>query len=205
MAVDRFGVRKKMLGQILKEMKVIHEGQVQEALMAQKTEGGQIGQCLIRLGHITESQLMLALGKQSGMEVIDPEADTPEGCARTAATIDHDFVFCHVKATDSRGEDGDFAAKVAAIEEGDAALGHLVEHGGFDVICVSGDHSTPANLAAHSWHPVPFLLHGEHVRRDGSERYTETEAARGGLGRIPGRALMALMLGHAGRLAKFGA
>ncbi|MHC4940599.1 MAG: GspE/PulE family protein [Planctomycetota bacterium] len=81
MAVDRFGVRKKMLGQILKEMKVIHEGQVQEALMAQKTEGGQIGQCLIRLGHITESQLMLALGKQSGMEVIDLEQVEPQADA----------------------------------------------------------------------------------------------------------------------------
>ncbi|MHC4452431.1 MAG: GspE/PulE/PilB domain-containing protein, partial [Planctomycetota bacterium] len=80
MAVDRFGVRKKMLGQIFKEMKLLHEGQIQEALMAQKKDGGQIGQVLIRLGHITESQLMMALGKQSGMEVVDlsqlePQAD----------------------------------------------------------------------------------------------------------------------------------
>ena len=80
MGADRFGVRKKMLGQILKEMKILHEGQVQEALMAQKKEGGQIGQVLLRLGHITESQLMMALGKQSGLEVVDlsqlePQAD----------------------------------------------------------------------------------------------------------------------------------
>ena len=71
MAVDRFGVRKKLLGQVLKEMKVIHEGQVQEALGVQKKEGGQIGQILVRLGHITEGQLSLALGRQSGMEVVD--------------------------------------------------------------------------------------------------------------------------------------
>ncbi|MHC4849748.1 MAG: GspE/PulE family protein, partial [Planctomycetota bacterium] len=69
-----------MLGQIFKEMKLLHEGQIQEALMAQKKDGGQIGQVLIRLGHITESQLMMALGKQSGMEVVDlsqlePQAD----------------------------------------------------------------------------------------------------------------------------------
>jgi len=71
MAVDRFGVRKKLLGQVLKDMKLIHEGQVQEALQLQKKEGGQIGQILIRKGYITEPQLMLALGRQSGLEVVD--------------------------------------------------------------------------------------------------------------------------------------
>ena len=60
MAVDRFGVRKKMLGQVLKEMKLIHEGQVQEALLVQKKEGGQIGQILIKNGHITEAQASIA-------------------------------------------------------------------------------------------------------------------------------------------------
>jgi type IV pilus assembly protein PilB len=71
MAVDRAQVRKKLLGQILKEMKLLHEGQVQEAIQTQKREGGQIGQILVRAGHITDAQLMLALGRQSGMEVID--------------------------------------------------------------------------------------------------------------------------------------
>ena len=71
MSVDRFGVRKKLLGQVLKEMKLIHEGQVQEALQVQKKEGGQIGQILVRQGHVTEAQLMLALGRQSGLEVVD--------------------------------------------------------------------------------------------------------------------------------------
>ena len=42
MAVDRFGVRKKLLGQVLKDMKLLHEGQVQEALQTQKREGGQM-------------------------------------------------------------------------------------------------------------------------------------------------------------------
>ncbi len=70
---DRFGTRKKMLGQVLKEMKLIHEGQVQESLQIQKREGGRIGQILVRNGHITEAQLMVALGKQSGMEVVNLE------------------------------------------------------------------------------------------------------------------------------------
>ena len=40
---------------------------------------------------------------------------------------DYDFVFCHVKYTDSRGEDGNFDAKVKVIEEVDAALPTLLD------------------------------------------------------------------------------
>jgi len=75
---DRFGARKKLLGQVLKDMKLIHEGQVQEALQIQKKEGGQIGQILVKAGHVSESQLMMALGKQSGMEVVDLEQIPPQ-------------------------------------------------------------------------------------------------------------------------------
>ena len=77
-AADRFGARKKLIGQVLKEMRLLHEGQVQEALQAQKREGGQIGQILIRAGHITEAQLALALGRQSGMEVVNLSEITPQ-------------------------------------------------------------------------------------------------------------------------------
>ena len=63
--------RKKLLGQILKEMRVIHEGMIQEALSVQQQEGGQIGQILIRLGHLAEPDLLKALGVQAGMEVVD--------------------------------------------------------------------------------------------------------------------------------------
>jgi len=78
MAVDRFGVRKKLLGQVLKEMRLVHEGQIQEALGIQKEEGGRIGQALIKIGAITEGQLMVALGKQAGLEVIDLKAFEPQ-------------------------------------------------------------------------------------------------------------------------------
>ncbi len=81
MAVDRFGVRKKLLGQVLKEMRLLHEGQVQEALQVQKRDGGQIGQIFVRAGHITESQLMLALGRQSGLEMVDLSSFQPQKAA----------------------------------------------------------------------------------------------------------------------------
>jgi type IV pilus assembly protein PilB len=78
MAVDRFGVRKKLIGQVLKEMRLVHEGQIQEALGAQKKDGGRIGQALVRMGAITEGQLMVALGKQAGLEVVDLKAFEPQ-------------------------------------------------------------------------------------------------------------------------------
>src|SRR4030095_757449 len=43
---------------------------------------------------------------------------------------DHDFVFMHIKKTDSAGEDGDFERKVQAIEEVDALIPRMVEAGG---------------------------------------------------------------------------
>jgi hypothetical protein len=63
----RYTRTKKLLGQILKEMKAVHEGIIQEALSLQKKEGGQIGRILVRLGHIDEPTLMSALGKQAGL------------------------------------------------------------------------------------------------------------------------------------------
>ena len=116
----------------------------------------------------------------------------------------HDFYFLHVKGTDKTGEDGDFDAKVAVIEEVDALLPRLLKVQP-DVLALSADHSTPALMAAHSWHPVPLLLHSPYVRRDAVSRFTELECLRGALGLRPGLHLMGLALANAGRLRKYGA
>lgn len=118
---------------------------------------------------------------------------------------DYDFFFIHKKDVDSRGEDGDFAAKVAAIENADQALPQLLKLKP-DVILVTGDHSTPAQLREHSWHPVPVLLHSKHCRTDEVQTFGERACIRGALGpRLPAKELMPLMLANALRLAKFGA
>ena len=64
-------ISSKPLGQILKEMKLVTEFDIQEALQVQKDRGGAIGKILIDAGHIDDRQLTEALGRQSGMEVID--------------------------------------------------------------------------------------------------------------------------------------
>jgi 2,3-bisphosphoglycerate-independent phosphoglycerate mutase len=116
----------------------------------------------------------------------------------------YDFFFLHVKPTDSRGEDGNFDAKVAVIEEVDALIPLVLELKP-DVLVVTGDHSTPAALALHSWHPLPVLLSSVTCRPDRVDRFGERDCITGGLGRMPMVHLMGLALAHARRLKKFGA
>jgi len=116
----------------------------------------------------------------------------------------YDFFFVHVKPTDSRGEDGNYEGKVKVIEEVDALIPQIIAlHP--DVLVVTGDHSTPAALAGHSWHPVPVLLAARTCRPDRVKQFGERACIQGGLGRMPTVYLMGLALAHARRLEKFGA
>ena len=117
---------------------------------------------------------------------------------------DFDFFFLHIKQTDMAGEDGDFGHKVAVLEDLDRHLPRLLGLGP-EVIAVTGDHSTPAPVKGHSWHPVPLLIAAPFAFVDEEGRFDEVSAGRGTLGTIPSRQLMALLLAHAGRLQKFGA
>ncbi len=115
-----------------------------------------------------------------------------------------DFFFVHIKKTDSHGEDGNFAGKIEIIEEVDRLLPRLLTLEPA-VIAVTGDHSTPAVLKGHSWHPNPLLISAANVRSDASTRFSEVECQRGGLGRLPALEVMPLLLAHALKLEKFGA
>jgi len=69
---------RRLLGQILKDQGAIHEGMVQEALMVQRKEGKRIGEILIDLGHIEQSQLAAALAEQAGMPFVDIDSAHPD-------------------------------------------------------------------------------------------------------------------------------
>ena len=116
----------------------------------------------------------------------------------------YDFFFVHFKYTDSRGEDGDFDAKVKMIEELDKVL-PAIEALGPAALVVTGDHSTPAKMASHSFHPVPTMIVSDLARTDACTAYNETEANKGGLGHFQAVYIMPLAMAHAGRLEKFGA
>jgi 2,3-bisphosphoglycerate-independent phosphoglycerate mutase len=117
---------------------------------------------------------------------------------------DYDFFFVHFKSTDVRGEDGDFRAKVQAIEELDNALPSLLSLDP-EVLIITGDHSTPATLAMHSWHSVPFMLKSKWCRPDNVTEFSERACLAGGMGRFPATEIMPLAMANALKLDKFGA
>jgi 2,3-bisphosphoglycerate-independent phosphoglycerate mutase len=140
-----------------------------------------------------------------GMEAIEDLADLDaQAGALAAAWEKHDFFFIHHKYTDSRGEDGDFDAKVKEIEKVDAFLPRLLALKP-DLLIVTGDHSTPAVAKAHTAHPVPFLLNAAETRPDGVASFGERECAKGAWGVIPGPMLIRIALGYTGKLKKYGA
>jgi 2,3-bisphosphoglycerate-independent phosphoglycerate mutase len=140
------------------------------------------------------------------------EMDTPavEGTVQDEVDFlkkrynDYDFFFLHVKKIDSYGEDGNFGEKCRRIEEFDVLLPQILELNP-DVLIITGDHSTPAVLKGHSWHPVPVLLKSPYVLGGLCERFSERECTKGELGIFRTIHLMPLALANAGRLKKFGA
>lgn len=141
-----------------------------------------------------------------GMTKLKFEDESPADEFRAA--LDHweefDFFFIHIKKTDSYGEDGNFDAKVGVIEAVDQALPLLLARDP-GVIVITGDHSTPATMKMHSWHPVPTLLASPWCRFDGSTTFGESACARGGWGHFPAVDIMPTALAHARRLNKYGA
>ena len=83
---------------------------------------------------------------------------------------DYDFFFVHFKYTDSRGEDGNFAEKVKMIEQFDAIVPRVMALKP-TVLAVTGDHSTPAKMMSHSWHPVPVLISADMCRTDACQSF----------------------------------
>jgi 2,3-bisphosphoglycerate-independent phosphoglycerate mutase len=145
------------------------------------------------------------LAKLLGMDVLEVGAETKDLFdALESGFKDHDFFYVHYKKTDSAGEDGNFLAKVKAIEEVDAFLPRL-EALAPDVIAVTADHSTPCFLKSHSWHPNPFLLAARSALPDDVTVFSERACSRGFLGRFPALQAMPLLLAHAGKLQKYGA
>ena len=161
----------------------------------------------LRAGCIAVYPMYRGVSRLVGMQVVEFAGESPQD--QFSAVAEHwgqfDFFFVHIKKTDSRGEDGDFEAKAKVIESVDAAIEHLVKLDP-DVIVVTGDHSTPASMRTHSWHPVPLLLWSkENMRPDQQTKFGERMCEAGGLGTFPATDVMPLMMAHAGRLQKFGA
>lgn len=145
------------------------------------------------------------LAQLVGMKKLEGATTLKEQFERYLAEAEHyDYFFIHHKPTDMAGEDGNFEAKKSAIEEFDAALPTLLQKRP-DVLAITGDHSTPCALKAHSWHPQPVLLVSGFAGSDKLDRFTETGANLGSLGLFEAKYLIRLMQANAGQFDKYGA
>jgi 2,3-bisphosphoglycerate-independent phosphoglycerate mutase len=160
----------------------------------------------LRAAAIALSGMYRGVARLVGMEIlgIDGDAIADEFTTLEKNWNEFDFFYLHIKKTDTYGENGDFIGKVRAIEEVDALLPRLMALQP-DVLIIGGDHSSPAVLKAHSWHPVPTLLYSRFVRADGIPEFGERACARGSLGVLPAKDVMPIALANAGRIAKYGA
>jgi 2,3-bisphosphoglycerate-independent phosphoglycerate mutase len=172
------------------------------------------------------------LARLVGMDILEAGRTIQDqvACLKTHYG-EYDFFFLHVKKTDSYGEDGNFAGKVSVIEEFDRWLPEVLELTPA-VLVVTGDHSTPALMKGHSWHPNPVLLKSGFQRlRSGAEssldaiacgqpedrscgkvsvahgriKFSESACARGILGNLLAKDVLPLMMANALKFKKYGA
>ena len=144
------------------------------------------------------------LATVAGMNVIPTGKNFADEVDTLRANWDkHDFFFIHYKPADAAGENGDFDAKVQCLEELDPFIPEILALEP-DVLMVAGDHATPAIMAAHSWHPVPFMLHSKLTQGQGVLTFDEKACAQGAIGSIPATSVMVMGLSHAGKMTKYG-
>ncbi|MFC2015162.1 2,3-bisphosphoglycerate-independent phosphoglycerate mutase [Chloroflexota bacterium] len=159
----------------------------------------------LRPAAIASYPMYRGLARLVGMDILETGSEVKDEFDTLAQHYtDYDFFFIHVKAADAAGEDGDFNRKVAVLEEVDSRIPQLTSVKP-DVIIVTGDHSTPAILQGHSWHPVPVLLSSKWCRPDRVSQFSELACISGGLGRLPASQIMSLAMANALKLNKFGA
>jgi len=149
--------------------------------------------------------MYLGITRLLGMDTIKPDGGIKQEIQTLKDNYDkYDFFYLHIKKTDSNGEDGNFNGKCRVIEEFDSQLPEILSLNP-DVLVITGDHSTPALIKGHSWHPVPVILKSGYVFGNTSSAFTERECLKGELGIFHSTDILPLMLAHGMRLKKFGA
>jgi 2,3-bisphosphoglycerate-independent phosphoglycerate mutase len=98
-------------------------------------------------------------------------------------------IYVHLKGPDEFGHDGDAIGKMKNIEEIDERFFKtLVENidSSKVAIIISADHSTPCINKGHSDDPVPVVVSGDFIKKDGTTRMTEEQAKKGSIGLLQG-------------------
>ncbi|MBL8724372.1 MAG: Flp pilus assembly complex ATPase component TadA [Planctomycetes bacterium] len=118
---------RRLLGQILKEFGLIHEGMVQEALATQRESGGRIGEVLVAMQAVTTADVARALASQAGLGYHDLAKEPPssEAIAKIDLTTARAFGILPVA----------LAGKVLKVAVGDIANVAMLADLGFTTGC----------------------------------------------------------------------
>lgn len=116
---------------------------------------------------------------------------------------DHDFIYIHVEATDEAGHNGDIKAKVDCVEKFDRyVVGTALEYCKMNPdtrVLVTPDHPTPLAKRTHTDAPVPFVMIGKDVERNGMDGYNERSASIAGIRFNSGEEMVRYFMGHTTR------
>jgi len=156
---------------------------------------------------ITAVDLIKGLGKCAGLEVVEVPGATgyydtdyeAKALYAVKSLHDKDLVYIHVEAPDEAGHEGDWDAKVQALEDFD---GRIVENllneasrssEDFRFLVVP-DHLTPIEVRTHVPDPVPFALYYLEADPDAGSSFSEKGVREGSFSKLPGWQLMDLLV-----------
>ncbi len=152
---------------------------------------------------IAREHLYLGAAKFAGMDTVQVEEDGRKVERLVNMAHRYDFFFLHFKQADNYGHDGMPLHKRDAISEVDRLMKPLLELDNV-AVAVTGDHATPCELKTHSGDPVPVLFWGANVPRDGTKKFSESEALKGAAGLMRAEDVLRMLFNYAGRMPELG-
>ena len=145
--------------------------------------------------------LYKGIAKILGMDILNVKGAT--GLADTnlknkfsavkSALKKYNFIFCHIKATDTFGHDGDYNGKKLFIQKIDKALLPLLNLED-TLLAVTADHCTPCTLEDHSSDPVPILIYNMPGENNIINKFSEKNCKLGKLGKFPAQDIVKKLL-----------
>ena len=157
---------------------------------------------------ISAVDLINGIGIYAGMDIISVEGATglwdtnyegkADACIRSLQ--DHDFIYCHVEATDEAGHSRDLDLKIKTIEYLDQRLVARVMQGLDNerieaVVAVLPDHATPVEYGNHVKDPVPVAIWDPRKPADTVTAFDENAVKTGILGLMRGKQFIEAVLG----------
>ncbi len=169
----------------------------------------------VKTACIAGDKTILGLTRMAGFDVFTDGGFTGEfdtdvmGKARKAIELlkkGYDWILVHLKATDLAGHDNEPERKSRFIERADEAVGLILDR--IDLsgcyVGLTADHSTPCEVGDHSGDPVPTILAGKDIRKDGIEKAGERYFRGGSLHNLTARDVFMIQMDLMGRTEKYG-